>query len=128
MKTIITFGTFDTLHIGHINILNRAKSYGDKLIVGVSSDMLNFIKKNIFPIFCENDRLEIIENLKAVDEVFLEESLEQKREYILNYKADILVMGDDWKGKFDKFNHLCEVKYLSRTPQISSTNIKSFIK
>ena len=128
MKRIITFGTFDLLHIGHINILKRAKAEGDYLIVGVSSDALNFSKKNMLPIYNENDRLKIIESIKFVDEAFIEESLEKKREYIMKYKADELVMGDDWKGKFDELKDICEVVYLPRTEGISSTLIKSILK
>jgi glycerol-3-phosphate cytidylyltransferase len=123
MKTIITFGTFDLLHIGHINILNRSSKFGDKLVVGVSSDSLNYKKKSKFPIYNENDRINIIQNIKAVDEVFLEESLELKREYILKYNADILIMGYDWKDKFDYLNDICEVIYLPRTEEISTTQI-----
>ena len=123
MKTIITFGTFDLLHIGHINILNRSSKFGDKLVVGVSSDSLNYKKKSKFPVYNENDRINIIQNIKAVDEVFLEESLELKREYILKYNANILIMGDDWKDKFDYLNDICEVIYLPRTEEISTTQI-----
>lgn len=121
MKVIITFGTFDLLHIGHINILNRSGKFGDKLVVGVSSDALNYKKKQKYPIYSESDRMNIIKNLKIVDEVFLEESLELKRQYIIDHKADILVMGDDWKGKFDYLNEICEVIYLPRTKEISTT-------
>jgi glycerol-3-phosphate cytidylyltransferase len=128
MTRVITFGTFDLLHIGHIKIMQRAKEYGDELIVGVSSDELNFEKKNIYPIYNQDDRMEIIRNIKCVDQVFLEESLEKKREYILNHKADILIMGSDWEGKFDEFNDICKVIYLPRTKGISSTMVKSVIK
>ena len=128
MVVIITFGTFDLLHIGHINMLKKCKTYGDKLIVGVSSDKLNYKKKNRYPIFKEKDRIEIIKNIKCVDEVFLEESLEQKENYIRNYKADIFIIGDDWKGKFDNMNSVCKVIYLNRTENISTTDIISNIK
>ena len=128
MKTIITFGTFDLFHIGHVNILNKSKNLGDTLIVGVSTDTLNFNKKQKYPIFSQEDRLNIIKNIKCVDEVFYEESLEQKREYILKYKADILVMGNDWEGKFDEFKDICEVIYFPRTENISTTKIKEIIK
>ncbi len=101
MKTIITFGTFDVFHVGHINILERAASYGDKLIVGISSDELNFSKKKRYPIYCQNDRVKIISSLRFVDEVFIEESLELKLDYIKQYNATTLVMGDDWAGRFD---------------------------
>ncbi|HBH7053682.1 TPA: adenylyltransferase/cytidyltransferase family protein [Morganella morganii] len=121
--TVITFGTFDVFHVGHINILERAKNYGNSLIVGVSSDNLNFTKKNRYPIYDENSRLKIISSLKCVDSVFLEESLELKLHYIEKYNADILVMGDDWTGKFDWANQYCDVIYLPRTPSISTTEI-----
>lgn len=125
---VITFGTFDLFHIGHINILERAKKKGDKLIVGVSTDKLNFSKKQKYPIYSQNERKKIIDSLKFVDEVFFEESLEKKREYILKYKADILVMGNDWEGRFDEFNDICEVIYLERTPSISTTLLVEVIK
>ena len=127
-KRIITFGTFDVFHIGHVNILERARSLGGALIVGISSDELNFSKKQRFPIYAEDDRLKIIQSLSFVDEVFVEHSLEKKREYIEYYKADILVMGDDWKGKFDMFNDICEVIYFPRTPSISTTEIIEIVK
>ncbi len=125
MKKIITFGTFDLFHIGHLNILERAKSEGDYLIVGVSSDELN-TKKNKQTVVALNDRIKIIKALKCVDEVFIEESLEDKDIYIKYYGADLLIMGDDWKYKFDWVS--CPVKYLERTPNISTTVIKNNIK
>jgi len=125
---VITFGTFDLLHIGHINILERAKQKGDKLIVGISTDKLNFSKKSKNTIYSEKERMKIIDSLKFVDEVFFEESLEQKREYILKYKADILVMGNDWEGRFDEFKDICQVVYLERTPSISTTQLVEVIK
>ena len=128
MRRVITFGTFDVLHIGHILILERARALGDHLIVGVSSDALNFSKKQRNPIYPETDRLKIIQSLRHVDEVFLEESLELKGEYIRQHKADVLVMGDDWKGRFDGFKNLCEVVYLTRTPSISTTEIIEVVK
>jgi len=127
-KRIITFGTFDVFHIGHINILERAKSLGDTLIVGVSSDELNFSKKKKFPIYSEEDRLKIVQSLSFVDEVFIEHSLEKKREYIEYYKSDILAMGNDWEGKFDMFKDICEVIYFPRTPSISTTEIIEIAK
>jgi glycerol-3-phosphate cytidylyltransferase len=120
-KTVITFGTFDVFHIGHVRILQRAKLLGTKLIVGVSSDSLNIRKKNRRPTYSESDRMEIVEALGCVDEVFIEESLELKPEYIRKYGADLLVMGNDWKGKFD--DAPCSVMYLDRTPGISTTDI-----
>lgn len=120
---VITFGTFDILHYGHIRILQRAKEMGTSLIVGVSSDALNEKKKGRKPVYSEFERMEIIRSLRCVDEVFLEESLEKKSEYILNNSADILVMGNDWEGKFDEFQGICKVHYLERTPSISTTSI-----
>jgi len=120
---VITFGTFDLLHIGHINILKNAKSLGDELIVGVSTDKFSIEKKNRKPIYNENNRKQILESLKFVDKVFFEESFEKKREYIKKYKADIFVMGNDWEGRFDEFNDICKVVYFDRTPSISTTNL-----
>lgn len=120
---IITFGTFDILHYGHIRILERAKTMGSTLIVGVSSDDLNQRKKGRKPVYSEFERTALIKSLRCVDEVFLEESLELKRDYILQYNADILVMGNDWEGKFDEFKDICNVHYLERTPSISTTSI-----
>nr|EHP5225271.1 adenylyltransferase/cytidyltransferase family protein [Escherichia coli] len=125
---VITFGTFDVFHVGHINILERASKLGDYLIVGVSSDKLNFSKKNRFPIYSEKDRVKIISSLRFVNEVFIEESLELKLEYIKKYNVDLLVMGDDWAGKFDWVKSNCEVIYLPRTPSISTTEIIEIVR
>lgn len=128
MKRIITFGTFDVFHIGHLRILKRAKSLGEHLIVGVSSDALNISKKGRAPIYTQEERLEIIRSIKYVDDIFLEESLEKKAEYIKQFAADTLVMGDDWRGRFDVFKNICEVVYLERTPSISTTAIIELIR
>ncbi len=128
MKKVITFGTFDVFHIGHVSILERAKSYGDYLIVGVSSDDLNLSKKGRKPIYSEKDRKKIIKSLSCVDEVFSETSLELKRQYINDFNADILIMGDDWKGKFDNHKDQCEVIYLPRTPSVSTKEIIEVVK
>ncbi|MFV8782424.1 adenylyltransferase/cytidyltransferase family protein [Microbulbifer sp. SA54] len=125
---IITFGTFDVFHIGHVNILERAKELGTHLIVGVSSDALNISKKGRPPIYNESDRMKIVESLHCVDEVFLEESLELKGEYIIAHKADVLVMGDDWAGKFDHYSNLCKVHYFPRTEGISTTKIIDVVR
>ena len=122
-KTVITFGTVDVFHVGHQRVIQRAAALGDRLVVGVSADALNEKKKGRRPVFSQAERLEIVASLKAVDKVFVEESLEQKRDYILEHKADILVMGDDWSGKFDEFSDICEVHYLPRTPSISTTEL-----
>lgn len=128
MKRIITFGTFDVFHVGHVNILERAASLGDYLIVGVSSDKLNFNKKGRYPIYNQEDRCRIKNSLRVVNDVFIEESLEQKKEYIIQYEADILVMGDDWAGRFDWVNDICDVIYLPRTPSVSTTEIIEVVK
>ncbi|RYP82389.1 glycerol-3-phosphate cytidylyltransferase [Nocardioides guangzhouensis] len=120
-RTVITFGTFDVFHVGHLRVIERAASLGDRLVVGVSADALNERKKGRPPVFSQAERLAIVAALKPVDEVFVEESLELKRDYILKYAADVLVMGDDWKGKFDEFSDVCDVVYLPRTPAISTT-------
>jgi choline-phosphate cytidylyltransferase/glycerol-3-phosphate cytidylyltransferase len=125
---VITFGTYDIFHVGHVNIIERAKLHGDHLIVGVSSDKLNISKKGRPPVYCEDDRQHIIRSMRCVDEVFLEESLELKADYIKYYNADILVMGDDWQGKFDHLNDICEVIYLPRTPSVSTTEIIEVVK
>ena len=121
--TVITFGTFDVLHVGHIRVLTRSAALGNRLVVGVSSDALNFSKKGRNPVFSQDERVEIVSSLKVVDQVFVEESLEQKREYVLEHQADILVMGDDWTGKFDFLSDICKVVYLPRTPSVSTTAI-----
>jgi glycerol-3-phosphate cytidylyltransferase len=121
MTTVITFGTFDVFHVGHLRVIERAASFGDRLVVGVSADELNLRKKDRLPVFTQAERLEIVAALRAVDEVFLEESLELKRDYILKYDAQVLVMGDDWAGKFDDLGDICRVEYLPRTPAISTT-------
>ena len=121
--TVITFGTFDVLHVGHVRVLNRAAELGDRLVVGVSSDALNFSKKGRNPVFSQDERMEIVANLKVVDAVFVEESLELKRDYVVEHSADVLVMGDDWAGKFDFLNDICKVVYLTRPPSVSTTAI-----
>ena len=122
-KNVITFGTFDVFHVGHLRILERASALGDVLIVGVSTDELSNSKKGRFPVYKENERLDIVSALKCVDQSFYEDSLERKREYIVEFGADILVMGDDWKGRFDDLSSLCEIVYLARTPAISTTEV-----
>lgn len=128
MRRVITFGTFDVLHVGHILILERARALGDQLVVGVSSDALNYSKKQRYPIYRQADRVRIIESLRCVDQVFVEESLELKTDYIRQHDAQVLVMGDDWKGRFDHLSSLCEVIYLPRTPSISTTEIIEIVR
>ncbi len=120
-RTVITFGTFDVFHVGHLRVIERAAALGDRLVVGVSADALNIQKKGRAPVFSQTERLAIVAALRDVDEVFVEESLEQKRDYLVEHHADVLVMGDDWAGRFDDLRDLCEVVYLPRTPAISTT-------
>jgi len=127
VKRVITYGTFDLLHIGHINLLRRAKLYGDYLIVGISTDEFNELKgKKAYYSF--EQRKGILEAIRYVDLVIPEKSWEQKIEDIIKYDVDIFVMGNDWKGKFDFLKDYCEVIYLPRTVGISTTKIKTDIK
>ncbi|WP_105253755.1 adenylyltransferase/cytidyltransferase family protein [Pseudoalteromonas sp. T1lg75] len=125
---VITFGTFDVFHVGHVNLLQRAAKLGDELIVGVSSDALNIQKKGRAPVYSQQDRLRIIAAMSDVNRVFVEDCLTLKRRYIKEHGADILVMGDDWRGKFDEFSDICEVIYLPRTPSISTTEIIEVVR
>lgn len=124
MKRVITYGTFDLLHYGHINLLKRAKEQGDYLIVAVSTNEFNEIKgKKCY--FSYEERKKLVEAIRYVDLVIPENSWEQKVEDIRDYRVDTFVIGDDWKGKFDILNDFCEVVYLDRTPEISTTKIKN---
>ena len=122
-KIVLTYGTFDMFHIGHLNLLNRLKSLGDKLIVAVSTDEFNSIKgkKTLIPF---EQRALIVQNIKCVDMVLSEKNWEQKIDDIKKYNVDIFAMGDDWKGKFDFLKDYCEVIYLPRTQNISTTELK----
>ncbi|HET8880969.1 MAG TPA: adenylyltransferase/cytidyltransferase family protein [Solimonas sp.] len=122
---VLTFGTFDLFHIGHLRILERAAALGDELVVGVSSDELNFSKKGHYPVYDEDERMAIVAALRCVSHVFREDSLELKRRYLIEHRADLLVMGDDWRGRFDEFADICQVRYLERTPNISTTLVKA---
>lgn len=127
MRRVITYGTFDLFHIGHLNILKRAKELGDYLVVAVSSDSFNEIKgkKCAIP---DYERMAIVEAIRYVDKVIPENSWDQKIRDIQENDIDIFVMGDDWKGKFDYLKDYCEVIYLPRTPDISTTKIKKELK
>jgi glycerol-3-phosphate cytidylyltransferase len=123
MKKVITYGTYDLLHVGHINLLRRARELGDYLIVVVSSDEFNAIKgKKAYYSF--EDRKKILEAIRYVDEVLPEYTWEQKIDDVVNNNVDVFVMGDDWTGKFDFLKEYCEVVYLPRTEGISTTKIK----
>ena len=124
MKKVITYGTFDLIHHGHINILKRAKEIGDYLIVGLSSDEFNELKGKAAYHSYEERKL-ILEAIKFVDEVIPEHNWQQKVLDIKNNQVDLFVMGSDWEGKFDELNHHCDVVYLPRTEGISTTKIKT---
>lgn len=130
MKTVITYGTFDCFHYGHYNLLKRAKALGDRLIVGVSSDKMCRSKGKI-PFFDEKYRQQIVSDLVFVDEVILEESMEQKVEDVRRFEANAFVLGGDYRDVFPKMKEYpellklgCEVVFLDRTPDISSSDIK----
>ncbi|MDQ0269119.1 glycerol-3-phosphate cytidylyltransferase [Cytobacillus purgationiresistens] len=123
MRKVITYGTFDLLHWGHINILKRAKELGDYVIVAISSDEFNELKnKKAYHSF-ENRKM-ILESIRYVDEVIAEEKWEQKIDDVIKHDVDVFVMGDDWEGKFDFLKDYCEVVYLPRTVGISTSKIK----
>lgn len=128
MRKVITYGTFDLLHYGHIELLKRARSLGDYLVVAISSDEFNAIKgKKSF--FDFEHRRRMLEAVRYVDLVIAEDDWEQKPRDIKNLNIDVFVMGDDWAGKFDdQLKNLCEVVYLPRTPNISTTDIKQMLK
>lgn len=128
MKRVITYGTFDLFHIGHLNLLNRAKQLGDYLIVGLSTDEFNSIEKNKECIVGFSDRKKILEAIRCVDLVIAESSWEQKVNDIQSMNIDVFVIGDDWRGRFDFLKEYCEVIYLPRTANISSTEIKQDIQ
>lgn len=127
MKTVITYGTFDLFHFGHLMLLKRLRALGDRLVVAVSSDEFNHLKgkKTVIPYA---QRAAIVESLKYVDLVIPEDNWEQKRRDIIEHKADIFAMGDDWVGKFDDLEDLCDVVYLPRTRDISTTDLKTLLK
>lgn len=123
-RRVITYGTFDLLHIGHINILKRAKELGNELIVGVSTDEFNAIK-NKSATYSYDDRKAIVESIKYVDLVIPEKNWNQKLQDIKIHNIDVFVMGDDWRGHFDDLP--CAVIYLARTPNISTTELKQLL-
>jgi glycerol-3-phosphate cytidylyltransferase len=123
MKIVLTYGTFDILHAGHISLLRRARALGDRLVVGLSTDAFNSGKHKSALLNYDN-RKAVLEAIRYVDEVFQEDNWEQKVDDIRRYKVGIFIMGDDWRGKFDFLSQYCEVRYLPRTPEISTTEIR----
>ena len=127
MKKVITYGTYDLLHRGHINLLKRAKAMGDYLVVGLSSDEFNAIK-NKKAFYSYEERKLVLEAVRYVDEVIPEHAWEQKAQDIMDREIDVFVMGDDWSGKFDHLKEHCEVVYLPRTDGVSTTQIKAQLR
>lgn len=127
MKTILTYGTFDLFHIGHLNLLKRARALGDKLIVAVSTDEFNATKGKTTLMPFEH-RVELVRSVRYVDEVIAEHQWEQKIADVQQHKVDVFVMGSDWQGKFDFLTPYCEVVYLPRTDNVSSTDLKKAIQ
>ena len=125
-KTVLTYGTFDLLHYGHLEILRRASLLGNKLIVGVSTDKFNEVKGKTC-VLPYQKRKELLESLDYVDKVIREDNWDQKVTDIQDNDIAVFVMGDDWKGKFDNLNEFCEVIYLPRTKGISSTKLRSIL-
>ena len=128
MKRIITYGTFDLLHYGHINLLRRAKQQGDYLVVALSTDEFNLNSKDKVCYFSYEKRKALLEAIRYVDLVIPEDNWEQKSTDIGLYHIDEFVMGDDWVGRFDFLQEHCDVVYLTRTPEISTTKIKADMK
>ena len=128
MKRVITYGTFDLLHYGHINLLRRAKQQGDYLIVALSTDEFNWNEKRKKCYFSYEQRKALLEAIRYVDLVIPEENWEQKITDVKEFRVDTFVMGDDWKGKFDFLKDYCKVVYLPRTPEISTTQIKQELR
>jgi len=128
MKKVITYGTFDLLHYGHINLLRRAKAQGDYLIVALSTDEFNWNEKRKKCYFGYEQRKQLLESIRYVDLVIPEENWAQKVSDVQEFRVDTFVMGDDWEGKFDFLKDYCEVVYLPRTPEISTTQIKQELK
>ena len=126
MKTIITYGTFDLFHVGHIRLFKRLRQLGDRLVVGVSTDEFNATKGKV-SFYSYEERQEIVAACQYVDEVFAENNWEQKQQDIQQFNADIFAMGVDWEGRFDHLSEFCEVVYLPRTEEVSTTSIKKLL-
>ena len=127
MKTVITYGTFDLFHVGHVRLLQRLRELGDRLVVGCSTDEFNALKGKKALIGYE-DRVEVLRSCRYVDEVFPENNWNQKRNDVQRFAADIFAMGDDWVGKFDFLSDQCQVVYLPRTENVSSTEIRQIVR
>jgi len=128
MKKVITYGTFDLFHYGHLEILRRSKAMGDYLVVAVSNDEFNWNEKHKKCVYSYEERAAIVKAIRYVDEVIPETCWKQKTDDIIEHNIDVFVMGDDWEGKFDFIKDICEVAYLPRTKGISTTIIKADIR
>lgn len=126
-KVVLTYGTFDLFHVGHLNLLQRLRALGDRLVVGVSTDEFNAAKGKQTIVRFE-DRLRIVQNIRCVDEAFAETSWEQKADDIRRHGVDVFGMGSDWEGRFDELKAHCEVVYLPRTAEISSSHLKQALR
>ena len=126
-RRILTYGTFDLLHIGHLRLLMRARALGDHLTVAISTDEFNLTEKSKTCVIPYADRALLVSNLKCVDEVIPETTWDQKVRDVIDNKIDLFVMGDDWAGHFDFLKEHCDVHYLTRTPNISSSELKQHI-
>jgi len=126
MRRVLTYGSFDLFHIGHLNFLQRAKSYGDHLIVGVATDEFN-LKKGKVSLFSYQERTRIVENIKCVDEVFPANSWEEKVRDIERYKPDVIVASEEWREKYEPLKKLCRVEFLPRTANISSSKFQQLL-
>lgn len=127
MKKVITYGTYDLLHRGHIQLLKRARALGDYLVVGLSTDQFNTRKKKK-AFYSYEERKLVLEAIRYVDEVIPEDSWDQKQQDITKLGIDTFVMGDDWSGKFDELKDICEVVYFPRTQGVSTTQIKASLR
>ncbi len=126
MKTVLTYGTFDLFHVGHVRLLDRLRQLGDRLVIGCSTDEFNRIKgKNV--VMPYEQRREILLSCRYVDHVFPENNWEQKREDVIRENATVFAMGDDWVGKFDDLSDIVEVLYLPRTDGISTTEVRQLV-
>lgn len=126
MKTVLTYGTFDVFHIGHLKMLERLRSLGDRLIVGVSTDEFNALKSKT-SLLCYEDRAAVVAAIRCVDQVIPEISWDQKLQDIRKYNVSVFGIGDDWFGRFDELKSHCEVVYLPRTMGISSSNVRNIL-
>lgn len=125
-STVLTYGTFDLFHIGHVNLLKRLSELGDRLIVGCSTDEFNSLKgkRSVLPF---EQRVQVLRSCRYVDDVFAEECWEQKRADIIRLHVNVFGMGDDWAGRFDSLSDIVKVVYIPRTREISTTEIRQFI-